>query len=66
MDRIQYNRFTEDYVISQISDHLQIGSSPFRGQLIDSLLSKDANLEYRNAELLVAVSRSIMSAYCPR
>jgi len=66
MDRIQYNRFTEDYIVSQISDHLQIGSSPFRGQLIDSPLSKDANLEYRNAELLVAVSRSLMSTYCPR
>ncbi|KAF0757790.1 peroxidase-like [Aphis craccivora] len=65
MDRIQYNRFTEDYVVSQISDHLKIGSSPFRGQLLDSSLSKEANLEYRNAELLVAVSRSIMSSYCP-
>ncbi|XP_025192716.1 uncharacterized protein LOC112592779, partial [Melanaphis sacchari] len=64
IERMNFNRFNEDFIITQISDHLKIGSSPFRGQLIDSQPSKEGNLKYRNAELLVAISRSIKSAYC--
>lgn len=64
IERIQQIRLAEDTLIPEINDHLKIESSPIRGQLIDSLPSKDGNSGYRNAELLIAVTRSIKNTHC--